>query len=403
MTSTDSAAFGRRVAFYRKKRGYSQRELAGMIDRSETWLSQVERGVRKIDRMSVLERLAEALDVPLAELAPEQNVVAASSETPQAAATLSLALSSSEALRAVLSESVLPVDLARLDARSARAWDFAHGSQYQELSDLLVDLLPDLERAERHTDPEDHRRASVAKARAYHAAAAVLSKLGETAAAWVALDRAIRAAEDAGDPLLMAEGAFRLSIVFQTARRFDLAIRAASSAAQAITSLVDQGDAPAVAMHGALHLQLAVAAARRSDADPAYAYLETARQAGERLGEERNDYNTEFGPTNVRLHEVAVAVELGDAGRALRVAGQVDAARLSPERQARLLIDVAQAHAQLRQSEAVVAALREAMRIAPEQIETHSRVRDLVADLLRGDRRGSAEVKELATRLKVAS
>ncbi|HEY2765280.1 MAG TPA: helix-turn-helix transcriptional regulator [Pseudonocardiaceae bacterium] len=402
MTSADSAAFGRRVAFYRKRHRYSQRELAAMIDRSETWLSQVERGVRKIDRMSVLERLAEALDVPLAELAPEQNVVAASSETPQAATTLSLALSSSEALEAVLSESV-PVDMARLDARSARAWDFVHGSRYEELSELLVELLPDLERAERQTDAEDHRRASVAKARAYHAAAAVLSKLGETAAAWVAVDRAIRAAEDAGDPLLMAEGAFRLSILFQTARRFDLAMRAASSAAAAISGLVEQADAPAVAMHGALHLQLAVAAARRNDADAAYGYLETARQAGERLGADRNDYNTEFGPTNVLLQEAAVAVELGDAGRALRVADQVDTARLSPERQARLLIDVAQAHAQLRQPEAVVAALREAMRIAPEQIESHSRVRELVAELLRGDRRGSSEVKELASRLKVAS
>lgn len=402
MASGDSAAFGRRVAFYRKKRGYSQRELAAMIDRSETWLSQVERGVRKIDRMSVLERLAEALDVPLAELAPEQNVVAASSETPQAATTLSLALSSSEALGAVLSESV-PVDLARLDARSARAWDFVHGSRYEELSELLVELLPDLERAERHTDAEDHRRASVAKARAYHAAAAVLSKLGETAAAWVAVDRAIRAAEEAGDPLLMAEGAFRLSIVFQNARRFDLAMRAAGSAAEAVSGLVAQGDEAAVAMQGALHLQLAVAAARRNDADAAYGHLETARRAGTRLGEDRNDYNTEFGPTNVLLHEVAVAVELGDAGRALRVAADVDAARLSPERQARLLIDVAQAHAQLRQSEAVVTALREAMRIAPEQIESHSRVRELVADLLRGDRRGSSDVKELASRLKIAS
>lgn len=402
MTSADSAAFGRRVAFYRKRRGYSQRELAAMIDRSETWLSQVERGVRKIDRMSVLERLAEALDVPLAELAPEQNVVAASSETPQAATTLSLALSSSEALGAVLSESV-PVDLGRLDARSARAWDFVHGSRYEELSELLVELLPDLERAERHTDAEDHRRASVAKVRAYHAAAAVLSKLGETAAAWVAVDRAIRAAEDAGDPLLMAEGAFRLSIVFQTARRFDLAMRAASSAAQAISGLVEQGGAPAVAMHGALHLQLAVAAARGNDADAAYGYLEAARRAGARLGEDRNDYNTEFGPTNVLMHEVAVAVELGDAGRALRVAVEVDAARLSPERQARLLIDVAQAHAQLRQPEAVVAALQEAMRIAPEQIESHSRVRELVAELLRGDRRASSDVKELASRLKIAS
>jgi transcriptional regulator with XRE-family HTH domain len=390
------------VAFYRKKRGYSQREFAAMLDRSETWLSQVERGVRRIDRMSVLERLAETLDVPLGELAPEQNVVAASSEIPQAATTLSLALSSSAALGAVLSASV-PVDVARLDARSARAWDFVRGSRYDELSELLVDLLPELERAGRPSDPVQHRRASVAKAQAYHAAAVVLSKLGETGAAWVAVDRAIRAAEEAGDPLLMAAGAFRLSIVFQNARRFDLAMRAASSAAETITGLAEQGDAAAVAMRGALHLQLAVAAARSNDADTAYGFLDTARRAGEQLGADRNDYNTEFGPTNVLLHEVAVAVELGDAGRALRVAETVDAAGLSPERQARLLVDVAQAHAQLRQPQAVVDALREALRIAPEQIETHSRVRDLVADLLRGDRRASSEVKELASRLKIAS
>jgi len=69
--------FGRQVAFLRKKFGYSQAEFARKIDRSETWVSQVERGVRKIDRMSVLERLADALDVPLAELAPERRVVAA--------------------------------------------------------------------------------------------------------------------------------------------------------------------------------------------------------------------------------------------------------------------------------------------------------------------------------------
>lgn len=190
--------------------------------------------------------------------------------------------------------------------------------------------------------------------------------------------------------------------MFQVARRFDLAMRAASSAAQAIAGLAEQGDPPAVAVHGALHLQLAVAAARSNDAEAAYGYLETARRAGARLGADRNDYNTEFGPTNVLLHETAVAVELGDAGRALRVAAEVDPTRLSPERQARLLIDVAQAHAQLRQPEAVVAALGEAMRIAPEQIETHSRVRELVADLQRGDYRASPEVKELAARLKVA-
>ncbi|HEU0088235.1 MAG TPA: helix-turn-helix domain-containing protein [Pseudonocardiaceae bacterium] len=400
MANEDSKAFGRRVAFYRKKLGYSQRQLAAVINRSETWVSQVERGVRKIDRMSVLQRLAGALAVPVAELAPEQSVVATTSETPPAVTTLSRTLAASDALRAVLSEAG-PVDLAGLAAQSARAWDYAHGSRDDELADLLATLLPELEQAEQHSGADQRRQASVAKAQAYHAAAAVLAKLGETAAAWVAVDRAIHAAQQAGDPLLMAEGAFRLASVFQAARRFDLAMRAASSAAEAIAGLVEQGDQAAVAMHGALHLQLALAAAQSTDADGAYGHLETARRAAAQLGADRNDYHTEFGPTNVLLHEVAVAVELGDAGRAVRVAAGVDAVWLSPERQARLLIDVASAHAQLRHPEAVVSSLREALRIAPEQIETHDRVRTLVADLLRGDRRTSSEVQELAARLKV--
>ena len=57
-------ALGRKVAFYRELRGLTQRDLAAMIDRSGTWVSQVERGVRKVDRMTVLRTVAEALAGP---------------------------------------------------------------------------------------------------------------------------------------------------------------------------------------------------------------------------------------------------------------------------------------------------------------------------------------------------
>ena len=56
------------------------------------------------------------------------------------------------------------------------------------------------------------------------------------------------------------------------------------------------------------------------------------------------------GPTNVALHAVSVAVELGDAGHALDLARGVASGDLSPERQARYLIDVAQAQANRRRS-----------------------------------------------------
>jgi hypothetical protein len=118
-----------------------------------------------------------------------------------------------------------------------------------------------------------------------------------------------------------------------------------------------------------------------------------------RLGEGHNEYNTELGPANVRLYEIAVAVELGDAGRALRAAAAVDTSGLSAERRARMLIDVARAHAQRRHVGEAVAALLQAEAITPEQVRAHALVRQLVADLLTMQDRPSAELRDLDRRL----
>ena len=136
-----------------------------------------------------------------------------------------------------------------------------------------------------------------------------------------------------------------------------------------------------------------------NDPDTAYAHLERARQIAGRLGEGRNDYNTEFGPANVALYEIAVAVDLGDAGRALHAASTVDTNGLSPERRARMLIDVARAHAQRRQVHEAVAALRKAEEITPEQVRSHERVRKLVSDLLTMQDPPATELRGLAGRL----
>jgi transcriptional regulator with XRE-family HTH domain len=81
-TPSYQQALGRKIAAERRRRGLSQPELARLLGRSVAWVSQVERGVRKIDRMSVLETVAVALEVPLYELAAEAPVVAAVTEDP---------------------------------------------------------------------------------------------------------------------------------------------------------------------------------------------------------------------------------------------------------------------------------------------------------------------------------
>jgi hypothetical protein len=101
----------------------------------------------------------------------------------------------------------------------------------------------------------------------------------------------------------------------------------------------------------------------------------------------------------VALAEVSVAVDLGDAGRALRAADDVDTASLSAERQGRMLIDVARAHAQRRQVSQAVAALRQAEDLTPEQVRGHNLARQIVSDLLTMQDPPTDDLRALAARL----
>src|SRR4051795_4654446 len=83
MRMSDGDGIGRRIATYRRRRGLSQAALAGLGGRSQSWLSQGERGVRSVDSMSVLLDLARILHVEVEaligrpwQLAPNGNTIA---------------------------------------------------------------------------------------------------------------------------------------------------------------------------------------------------------------------------------------------------------------------------------------------------------------------------------------
>jgi len=68
VTPPGREAAGQRIARARRRRGLSQAVLAGLVGRSESWLSQVERGKRDVDSHSVLVRMAEVLRVDIEEI-----------------------------------------------------------------------------------------------------------------------------------------------------------------------------------------------------------------------------------------------------------------------------------------------------------------------------------------------
>ncbi|MGW6454836.1 helix-turn-helix domain-containing protein [Streptomyces sp. NPDC055078] len=313
---------------------------------------------------------------------------------------LRLVLSAAHSLQAVLGRPE-PPDVPALRAEVERTWSLAHKGDYTDLAELLEGLVPRLESATRAGAEEERPELFRLLAAMYHSCGAGLANLGAPDAAWIAVDRAVVAAERAGDPLLMAAGEFRLSIVFLGARHYDQAAQVSGSAADALTPLAANGEPGAVALRGALTLQRAVAAARLNQADDAYAYLRQARELAERIGDGRNDYNTEFGPTNVALHEVAVAVDLGDAGVALRAAETVDASGLSSERQARFGIDLAKAHAQRRQIDQAVSSLARVRDLLPEMFRTKPAVRQLVSDLVTMSLLPSDQLRSLERELGV--
>lgn len=405
MSTVDGPTLGQRVAELRRRKGLAQKDLAAEIGRSESWVSQVERDVLPVERMSVLRSLADALGVSVQELRPDA-VVGRGPATPDELEQLRLALTGHPALAELLGthqhETQDPTTLA---AQVEQAWALVHAGELNAAAILMSALLHQLEGLARRDGADQRAQAAQLLTRAYQAASAAFARTGEAAAAWVAADRAIRWAEDAGNPLAAVAGSFRMGHAFLTLRRLDQAERIATDAIAALAPMVKRTDCepPVLSLYGAAHLLLAVVAAREGDRSACRSAIATARETATRVGAGRNDFNTEFGPTNVELHAVTTAVDLGDAGEAIDLASRIDASGLSPERQSRLLIDRARAHTQRRQLEDATAALLAAERLAPQQVRAHGLVRDVVRDLTSlAGRRTNPELTELAQRVGVA-
>jgi transcriptional regulator with XRE-family HTH domain len=402
---------GRRVAQERRRHGLSQPELAALVDQPVAWVSQLERGVQAIERLSVLETLAEALELPLSELPlpelplPELTVDAPADvqgvravSRPAAADSLRVALAGSHSLRAMLGDGFGP-PLADLRAQTEKVCALTKAERFDDLASMLSDLLPGLEAAVRAAPPGQQPDIYELAAVSYQACSAALAKLGEPMAAWIAADRAMIAAEKAGNLLLAAAAAYRLASVFLDAQQQCLAEETARTALAALSSVADIGDPDALSLCGGLTLLRAVVAARKGHPSAAFGHLSRARQLALQLGCRRADGLPEFGLQYVALHEIAVSVDLGDAGHALRTAASIDLTSLPPARRARVLIDVARAYALRRQVDEATDALVRAENLCPWPVRDCDRAVQVVRQLLAADGPASGQLLALAGRL----
>jgi hypothetical protein len=223
----------------------------------------------------------------------------------------------------------------------------------------------------------------------------MIKKLGDAQLARVLAERSITHALAVGDRELAAAGAWRLGFAYQALGLGDEAVAVVMAAESALA-----GDDTHLAMRGALHLNAAIARALQEDRESARAHLTEARRIG-RVVVDGNVHQTFFGPTNVRITEVSVAVELHDGVDPAAVPAAPPAIE-SSERQARHLIDLAYGHAQLGMDEVAADRLLEADRIAHEEVRLNPRVRTFVGQLLDRERPSyRSKVRTLAQRAGV--
>jgi transcriptional regulator with XRE-family HTH domain len=268
----DGRLVGDRIAYHRKRLGLSQVEFPGLVGRSESWVSQVERGVRPVDRMSVLQKVADVLNVPISELRGGDENQAEAAERPEAFDLIRSALTGHPALGFLLSgQRAAITDPAPLLSQHAQIWELVHASAYTELAPVLAALIPGLEIVVRATrDDKAKQRARTALADTYQATAAMMAKLGEGDTAWIAADRAAALAEASGDALAVAAAMYRMAHVFLSLDQVGQAQEVAAATAAALEPRTKPANATpeAQSLYGACQLVLAITAARDKDRTP---------------------------------------------------------------------------------------------------------------------------------------
>jgi hypothetical protein len=286
-----------------------------------------------------------------------------------------------------------------LRAMAARALQASLASDYTQLAATLPDLIGAAELAGIHA-AGDRQRLQELLSDVCAVTGWTLIKADSPAAAWTAAQRALQHAEDAGDVLRSAAATRCLSEVHMRARNFEEASRTAFLAATYVDTAPTRDRAAVSCIRGGALLSASAAAARRGDSREARTSLQAAAVCADQLNEDRADLGTVFGPINVAIHRVAVAVELGNPHEAVEHVPGVHLDRMPAhltERRARFLIDVARSHAQVHDDQAAIGALTEAEAIAADELRHHRLTREVLRDLLTREHRSSG-LRALADR-----
>lgn len=408
MIDVPELSIGERIKHYRTKSGKSQAALGGLVGRSEDWVSKVERGLIPVDRLSLLLDIARVLGVrDLADLTgPAVSLsLTASQEHPAVPAIRRALLTPPSLLAAGLPGEPLTVEV--MAQRVREAWQVyeTRTERYGPVGEMLPGLLAEAHSTLHHTDGQDESEATRVLVSLLHLHQIYLRRVGERKLSLTAADRAMQIADGTGDSALIAACAWNVCCVLTSSGEIADSLDLARSTIDHVRPGEDVGTEH-LSAYGALHLAAAIAAVRNSQAPVAWDMLRQADAVAARLGGDRNDWHTSFGPTNVKMHAVHLSAEEGDATEALRLADDVEVSEpgsaISLERTTRYLVEVMYANHLVGDDYGTLHMLRKIREVSPEEIRYFPLVRDAIGTLLKRERPTyRRELRELAAHVGV--
>jgi transcriptional regulator with XRE-family HTH domain len=393
---------GERIAYWRQRRGLTQKLFADRLGRSKSWVEKVEAGRRSADRLPILVAICNELRLDLPVLIGHDLA----RDTRNCIDDLQV-----EMIRAALERyemtstgesSEPPADPTKMQRQVTYIWSAFEVADYQVVSRNLPGLLL---QAKRSNMLEASDTTARILAEIYQIAASTLRKLGEYDLAWLAGDRGITLAERVGDPVLSALTGYRvvnaLSAIGRPSAAFELSMSLASRLEPTRSTESE------MSVYGHMVLQAAMAAASNGEAGSVRDLIREAEEVARQIPDQSNHHHLSFGPTNVAVHHVAAQVSLGEGGLAIEAASAMDengVRLLRRERRANHLVDVARGYSQWGTREKALERLLEAEALAPREVNCRPLARNTIEDLIRRSRgKPTSALQSLAERAGVVA
>ncbi|HEV8559037.1 MAG TPA: helix-turn-helix transcriptional regulator [Actinophytocola sp.] len=393
----DRVEIGTRIRKLRAKL-LSQRELADKALVSVDLIRKLEQGRRHTASIGSLQRIARALDVSIAELLGKVTTLP-SSDPDVGVVAIRRALTPVDDLLDMDVVEGASLTLGEAERNVTYLWGAYWSGRYELLGTLLPNALMQIRATYRAVPASERTRAAHALARAYQAAGDTLVHLGHPDAAFLAIREALRMAEEGDDELLHAT--LRASVSWQllVQGRYEESERVAVVAASGIEPHGDASESQ-ISAYGILVVTAATAAARAQKRDSARELLGSASEMARRLGYDRADHQTTFGPAKVAMLGVDTHVVQDDFVEALTAAKALPRdADLPLASRARHLADIALAHLRLNHHDQALQTTLAMEQLAPDWIRYQSLPRQIVADLIERERRVSPQLRDLALRI----